>query len=245
MTSDPQTRISVITGASSGIGADLAIRLAARRTDSLVLVGRNVRRLNEVSKRCGDAETLCITTDLSAAGQPARVVHEALERFGSIDRLVVNAGLYFGGQVDEVTVEQADALIATNISSSVALIHAALPSMKAAGSGDILLVTSVSGYQDIHWEPIYSASKHAMVSFAHSLRRQLVGSGVRVMSIGPGVVLTELWGFSPGDERIGGRTQEGQGIEVSQVTDTICFMLDRPRHVTIRDVVILPSNQDI
>lgn len=245
MTLIHESKISLITGASSGIGQDLAVTLARRGSDSLVLVGRDQMRLDTVASQCGDAEILCVVADLAEPGGPAHVVAAALERFGRIDRLVVNAGMYFGGEVDEASPHDIAALLNTNVSGAIQLARAALPSMRAAGSGDILFVTSVSGYQDIEWEPIYSASKHAMVSFAHTLRRQLVNTGVRVLSIGPGVVLTELWGFSPGDERIREETDAGRGIEVSQVTDTICFMLDRPSHVTIRDVVILPTNQDI
>lgn len=245
MTSTPGTKISLITGASSGIGQDLAVTLARRGTDSLVLVGRDQARLDSVASHCGDADVLCVIADLGEAGGPAQVVEAALQRFGRIDRLVVNAGMYFAGELDEASPENIEALLSTNVTGAIQLVRAALPSMRAAGSGDIVLVTSVSGYQDIHWEPVYSASKHAMVSFAHTLRRQLINTGLRVMSVGPGVVLTELWGFSPGDERIREETNAGRGIEVSQVTETICFMLDRPAHVTIRDVVIIPSNQDI
>lgn len=245
MKSNPDGRITLITGATSGIGRDLATKLASQGTDSLVLVGRDEERLKAVARACDSAETLCLAADLNEAGQPARAVAAALEHFGRIDRLVVNAGMYFGGELDDADGDRIDALLRTNVSGAIQLVRAALPSMRSAGAGDVLLVTSVAGYQDIHWEPVYSASKHAMVSFAHSLRRQLVGTGVRVMSIGPGVVLTELWGFTPGDERIEQEAFSGRGMEVSQVSDAICFMLDRPPHVTIRDLVILPSNQEI
>lgn len=245
MTTGSDGNITLITGASSGIGRDLATTLAKRGADSLVLVGRNEERLAAMAHECAGADTLCVAADLTEAGQPAHTVESALERFGRIDRLVVNAGLYFGGDLEDAATDQIDALIHTNVTSAIQLVRAALPSMRAAGRGDILLVTSVSGYQDIHWEPVYSASKHAMVSFAHTLRQQLVNTGVRVMSMGPGVVLTELWGFAPGDDRIRKEAGTGHGMEVSQVTDAICFMLDRPPHVTIRDLVILPSNQEI
>lgn len=239
------TTVSVITGAGSGIGRDLALRLASRGGASLVLVGRDLSRLESVAAECEGAETLCVSADLSAPGKPTDVVEAALGRFGRIDTLVVNAGLYFGGELDESDPAAIADLIGVNVQGSIQVVRAALPAMRSAGSGDIMLITSVSGYQDIHWEPVYSASKHAMVAFAHSLRKQLVGSGLRVMSLGPGVVLTELWGFAPGDERIRQETSAGRGIEVSQVTDTICYMLDRPRHVTVRDVVLLPTNQEI
>lgn len=237
-------QVTLITGASSGIGRDLAIRLAGRGA-KLVLVGRDLERLHAVAAQCGSDDVACVASDLGLSGEPQRVVDEALALFGRIDRLVVNAGQYLGGEVDDAAATAVESLLATNVTGSIQLVRAALPSMRSLGHSDIVVVTSVAGYQDIHWEPVYSASKHAMVSFVHTLRRQLVGTGVRVMSIGPGVVLTELWGFSPDDPRHGTETSAGRGIEVAQVTDTICFMLDRPPHVTLRDVVLLPTNQEI
>lgn len=244
MVTDAQ-KVIVITGASSGIGMALAVQLSKREHTALVLVGRNEHRLQAVADECSHAEVLCIATDLSDDHAAATVIQSTLDRFGRLDTLVVNAGLYFGGDLDDAEPESIDALLGINILGSIQLVRAALPTMRRSRRGDIMLVTSVSGYQDIHWEPVYSASKHAMVSFAHTLRRQLVGSGIRVMSIGPGVVLTELWGFQSGDDRISNETAAGRGIEVSQVTDAICFMLDRDPHVTIRDLVILPTNQEI
>ncbi|MCU1615918.1 MAG: family oxidoreductase, partial [Frankiales bacterium] len=103
---------------------------------------------------------------------------------------------------------------------------------------------SVSGTQAIHWEPVYSASKHALRAFAHGVRRQLVGTGVRLGVIGPGVVLNDLWSVSDEDTVADG-VAAGTGIRSEDVAEAVAFMLTRPRHVTIRDLVILPSNQEI
>ncbi len=236
---------TLVTGASSGIGRSFAKAVARRGDSSLVLVGRDERRLEQVADECSSVETLSVAADLGLAGQADRVIKAALDRFGRIDTLVVNAGIYLGGDLTDAQPEQIDDLLRINISGAIQLVRSALPSMIERGQGDIVFVTSISGYQDIHWEPVYSASKHAMVSFAHTLRRQLVGSGLRVMSIGPGVVLSELWGYSPGEDRIAGETAAGRGIEVDDVSEAILFMLDRPRHVTIRDLVMLPTDQEI
>lgn len=245
MPSATDHKVVLISGATSGIGYDLAVRMAQAGDASLVLTGRNADRLAALAQECAGAETLTVAADLGQPGEGARVVAEAVKRFGRIDVLVVSSGLYLGAEFDVSDPSVIDALLQINVGGAMQLVRAAVPSMREAGQGDILLVTSVSGYQDIHWEPVYSASKHAMVSFTHTLRRQLVDTGLRVMSIGPGVVLTELWGYERADERIDDQTGSGRGIEVSQVTDAICFMLDRPRHVTIRDLVILPTNQEI
>lgn len=237
--------VAVITGASSGIGRDLALTLARQGSHNLVLTGRDQQRLDAVADRCTGVRTLAMAADLATPGAVSDLVRTTLDTFGRIDLLVASAGLYLG---DPFAVSDPDTirlLLDTNITSTIGLVRAACPAMVEAGSGDIVLVTSVSGYQDIEWEPVYSASKHAMTSFAHTLRRQLAGTGVRVMSIGPGVVLTELWGYRSDDERIGEVAGSGKGIAVGEVTEAITWMLSRPRGVTIRDLVILPSAQDI
>jgi ribitol 2-dehydrogenase len=116
--------------------------------------------------------------------------------------------------------------------------------MLARGEGDILVTSSVSGHQAIHWEPVYSASKHALQAFVHGLRRQLAGTGVRAGAVAPGIVLNDLLGVSDPAE-IADKVARGEGIRSEDVADAVAWMLTRPRHVTIRDLVILPRDQPI
>jgi ribitol 2-dehydrogenase len=120
----------------------------------------------------------------------------------------------------------------------------ALPHMIERGTGDVLVTSSVSGHQAIHWEPVYSASKHALQAFVHGIRRQLTGTGVRAGAIAPGIVLNDLWGVSDREE-IEAKVTAGEGIRSEDVADAAGYMLTRPRHVTIRDLVILPRDQPI
>src|SRR5260370_40081784 len=120
--------------------------------------------------------------------------------------------------------------------------HAVLPAMLAQGSGDILVRSSISGHQAIHWEPVYSASKHAVQSFVHGLRRQLLRKGIRVGAIAPGMVLNELWGIHDEDEIIR-RAELGEGLRSSDVAEAVLFMLTRAPNVTIRDLGILARAQ--
>jgi ribitol 2-dehydrogenase len=96
----------------------------------------------------------------------------------------------------------------------------------------------------LHWEPVYSATKHAVQSFVHGVRRQAAPSGVRVGEISPGVVLNELWGYND-QASIDAKVATREGIRSEDVADAVHFMLTRPPNVTIRDLVILPQNQDI
>jgi ribitol 2-dehydrogenase len=115
--------------------------------------------------------------------------------------------------------------------------------MIAQRSGDIVITSSVSGHQAIPWEPVYSASKHAVQAFVHGLRRQVCEYGVRVGSLAPGRVLNELWGIGADD--IESEVAAGAGLRSEDVAEALEFMVSRPRHLTIRDLVILPRSQDL
>jgi ribitol 2-dehydrogenase len=106
------------------------------------------------------------------------------------------------------------------------------------------VTSSISGHQAIHWEPVYSASKHAVQAFVHGLRRQLLQNGVRVGAVAPGMVLNELWGVEDPEE-IERRAAAGEGLRSEDVAEAIIFMLTRPRNVTVRDLVMLPRRQDL
>ena len=125
-----------------------------------------------------------------------RLVDGTLAHFGRIDVLFANAGIYIPGQVAEGDPDAWATLMDVNVNGVLRCVHAVLPHMLDQKSGDILVTSSISGHMDIHWEPIYSASKHAVQTFVHTLRRQVAASGIRVGSIAPGMVANELWGFT-------------------------------------------------
>jgi ribitol 2-dehydrogenase len=236
-------KVAILTGASSGIGLATAHALVAEGA-TVVAVARSENRLAELAADLGDRVTP-LAADVADPATADRIVAAALERHGRLDIVLPNAGIYVGG--DLVDTEQADiaALVGTNVTGVMTLVRAALPHLIAQGSGDILVTSSVSGHQDIEWEPVYSASKHAVQSFVHTVRRQSAGSGVRIGAIAPGVVLNPLWGFTHGSPEEAERIAEGTGIRSSDVADAIVFMLTRPPHVVVRDLVLLPTGQDI
>ena len=158
--------------------------------------------------------------------------------------MIANAGIYVGGDFVANDVTQFLRLIDTNIGGVVRTIHAALRSMIAAGTGDIVVTSSVSGHQAIHWEPVYSASKHAVQALTHSLRRQLIGTDVRIGDIAPGVVLNDLWQVTD-TAAVADGVATGTGLTSEDVADAVLYMLTRPRHINIRDLVMLPINQEI
>ncbi|WP_438354383.1 SDR family oxidoreductase [Microbacterium sp. CJ88] len=236
-------KVALLTGASSGIGLATAQALVAEGC-RVVAVARSADALAALAATAPDLITT-IRADVSDAGTAQRLVDEALEAHGRLDIVLPNAGIYVGGDLVEASAADIAALVATNVTGVMTLVRAALPVLIAQGSGDVLVTSSVSGHQDIEWEPVYSASKHAVQSFVHTVRRQVAETGVRVGAIAPGVVLNPLWGFEHGSPEEAARIAEGTGIRSSDVADAIVFMLTRPSHVVVRDLVLLPTGQPI
>ena len=173
------------------------------------------------------------------------MVEATIERFGRVDVMFANAGIYIPGKVDEGDPDAWSYLMNVNVDGVLFCAHAVLEQMKAQGSGDILVSSSISGFVDIDWEPIYSASKHAVTGFVHTLRRQVAPMGVRVGLIAPGAVATELWDVTDPDEIDRLADEEHSFIRAEDVARAVVFMLTQPPYVTIRDLVIMPQKQDI
>ena len=243
MGKDLSGKVVLVTGASSGIGRALANSLAGEKA-RLSLVGRSQERLRVVADGLDPGETLVIPADLARPSEVERVVSETLARYGRIDVLLANAGLYIPGNVVEGDADAWDTLLSVNVNSVFRMVRAVLPQMLDREAGDIIVTSSVSGHQAIQWEPVYSASKHAVQSFVHGLRRQVSAKNVRVGSVAPGMVLNELWGFSD-PAAIEAGIAKREGLRSEDVAEAVLFMLTRPANVTIRDLVILPQNQDI
>lgn len=242
MTQSMQDKVFIITGASTGIGAAAArqlVPLGAR----VVLTARSVDKLQALATELGDA-ALPIAADVTQSADIARVVDATLARFGRIDVLFANAGIYIPGQFIDSEPDAYAHLLNVNVTGVMRCVHAVLPHMLAQASGDILITSSISGFVDIEWEPVYSASKHAIQGFVHTLRRQVLGKGLRVMALAPGMVANELWNIHDPAviaEHVAMRT----ALTSADVAEAALFMLSRPPHVTIRDLVMLPQSQDI
>ena len=236
-------KVVIITGASSGIGAETARQLS-RLGCRLTLAARSEDRLSALADEIG-TDVLIIRTDVTERDDIRRMVEATIDRFGRIDVMFANAGIYVPGKVDEGDPAEWSNLMNVNIDGVLNCVHAVLEQMKAQGSGDILITSSISGFVDIDWEPIYSASKHAIQGFVHTLRRQVAPMGLRVGAIAPGPVATELWGVTDPAEIERLAIREHSFIRAEDVARAVIFMLSQPPHVTIRDLVILPQKQDI
>ena len=242
MSQDLRGKVALVTGAGSGIGRAMAKAVAVEGM-RVALVGRSADRLTAVADQI-EGETLVAPADLTRPDDLNRVVAQTIARFGGIDVLLPNAGIYVPGDVAEGDPNAWDELIAINVSSVFRLVRCVLPGMIQRKQGHIIVTSSISGHQAIHLEPIYSASKHAIQSFVHGLRRQVARYNIRVGEVSPGVVLNELWGYR-NPAAIADKVEAHEGLRSEDVAEAVVFMLSRPAHVTIRDLVILPQNEDV
>lgn len=243
MTNTLDGKVVIVTGASSGIGAATA-RLLSNSGCKVVLASRSADKLQNLANQLHN-ENLVFPVDMTVPADIVAMVNKTLETFGRIDVLFANAGIYIPGKIEEGDPDKWSELLAVNVDSVFRCVHAVIPHMIKQGSGDILITSSISGFIDIHWEPIYSASKHAITTFAHTVRRQLAPLGIRVGTIAPGAVANELWGFTEQGEIDRASTDEQMHLKSEDVASAVEFILSRPPHVTIRDLVMLPKKQDL
>ena len=191
-------KIIVITGASDGIGAEMARQLAQRHGAqvALVLAARDPARLGEVASQCEAlaAQTLAIPTDVSDPSACRALIAQTIARFGNIDALINNAGISAQALFEDVQADDLgwyEQLMRVNLWGSVWCTHAALPYLKQS-RGRLVAVSSLAGLFGVPGRTAYSASKFAMTGFFEALRAELKTAGVSVTTAYPGVVATQI-----------------------------------------------------
>lgn len=235
-------KVAVVTGAASGIGlasTDALLAAGAR----VVLVDRDQAALAAACGQRGDA-AIPLVTDLLNAQECAMLVPRALELAGQIDILHANAGTYVGGDLVEADTAAIDRMLTLNVNVVMKNVHDVLPHMIERKTGDIIVTSSLAAHFPTPWEPVYASSKWAIHCFVQTVRRQVFKHGIRVGSVSPGPVISALLSDWPA-EKLEEAKASGSLIEAGEVANAILFMLTRPRGVTIRDVVIMPSNFDL
>jgi ribitol 2-dehydrogenase len=242
MTDKLQGKVVAITGAASGIG--LACSKACLESGArVILIDRAKESLYTVCQELGD-DAIPLVIDLADTNSVATMMPQILAKTGQLDIFHANAGSYVGGDIIDGDPDAWDRMLNLNINAVFRCVHAALPHMMERKTGDIIVTSSVAGHVPVVWEPVYTASKHAVQAFVHTVRRQVAKSGIRVGAIAPGPVVTALLKDWP-PENLEKAMAAGNLIEPSEVAEAVLFMLTRPRNVTIRDLVILPQNFDI
>ena len=235
-------KVIAITGAASGIGL-ACVRGCLDAGAKVVMIDYAEDKLRELASELGP-NAISLRIDLTDAASVATMMPGILERAGQLDAFHANAGAYIGGDAIDGDPDAWDRMLNLNVNAVFRTVHAVLPHMVQRGVGDIIVTSSVAGHTAVPWEPIYSASKHAVQAFVHALRRQVAKHDIRVGAIAPGPVLTPLVANWP-KENLDRAIAEGNLFDPKEIAEVLVFMLTRSRSVTIRDLVILPRNFDI
>lgn len=235
-------KVAAVTGAASGIGLASTEAMIAQGA-KVLLVDRDAKALDTICKRLG-SQAIPLVIDLLDPESCASLLDKALAAAGQLDILHANAGSYIGGDLADANLDAIDRMLNLNVNAVMKNVRTVIPHMIERKTGDIIITSSVAGHFPVPWEPVYSASKWAMTCFVQTMRRQLLKSGIRVGSVSPGPVISALLADWP-EENLRKAKESGALIEPKEVADAVIFMLTRPRNVTIRDVVVLPSAFDI
>ena len=235
-------KVAAVTGAASGIGlasAQALLQGGAR----VVLIDRDPKALAAACAPHGDA-AIPLLLDLLDAQQCASLVPQVLGLAGRLDIFHANAGLYVGGDLVDAEHDAMDRMLNLNINVVMKNVRDVLRHMVEQKTGDIIVTSSLAAHFPTPWEPVYASSKWAIDCFVQTVRRQVFKHGIRVGSISPGPVITALLADWP-VEKLEEAKASGSLLEASEIAEVIVFMLTRPRGMTIRDVVMMPTNFDL
>jgi len=243
-----KNKVSLITGATSGIGLACAEKLASLGSD-LIITGRRVERLDEISSRLHreyGVEVTPLKLDVRNKDEVVHLLDKIPEAFKKIDILINNAGLAAG--VDHVSVASTDdwdQMIDTNLKGLLYVTRAVLPGMIERNSGHILNIASTAGHVVYPGGSVYCATKHAVKAIAKTLQLELMDYDIKVSSVDPGMVKTEFSNVRfKGDENKSEDVYKGfTPLSPEDVADAVSYCVTRPPHVMIGEIVILATAQ--
>jgi NADP-dependent 3-hydroxy acid dehydrogenase YdfG len=238
-------RVAAITGASSGIGdatatalsrAGATVALAARRRDRLEALAENLEGPASVHE-----------VDLADEGSTRGFVEAAQAEHGGLHILVNNAGVMLLGPVAGADVSEWRRMLDVNLWGLLVCTHAALPLIEASGGGDIVNVSSVAGIRANAGAAVYNMTKFGVHGFSEALRQEALHSGIRVTTVAPGFVETELQGHNRNpvvrQSLNKAREQIGEVLSAGDIADAVLYAVSRPAHVCVNEVVVRPTKQ--
>ncbi|MEP7088949.1 MAG: SDR family NAD(P)-dependent oxidoreductase [Nocardioidaceae bacterium] len=244
---------ALVTGASSGIGEATARHLASLGAD-VALVARRRDRIEALAEEIEGTgrRALVVEADVTDRAQAEASVQACVEELGRLDTLVNNAGVMLLGPIADAPVEEWEQMVHVNVLGLLYCAKAALPHLlEAANSGDrrtadLVNVSSVAGRVVREGSGVYNATKHAVGAFSESLRQEVTRRHVRVGLIEPGAVATELSGHNRAEvlEGIKRRFSTMERLAAEDIADAIGYMVTRPRHMAVNEILIRPTEQD-
>ncbi len=244
--------VALVTGASSGIG-DATARTLAGLGAAVALVARRADRLEALAAELRDtgATALVIEADVTQRDAAEAAVQRTVDELGRLDVLVNNAGVMLLGPIADAPVEEWERMVSVNVLGLLYCARAALPHLLAAAedgprrTADLINVSSVAGRQVRLGSGVYNATKHAVGAFSESLRQEVTGRHVRVGLVEPGAVATELAGHNRPEvrEAMAQRFADLERLEAPDIADAIAYVVTRPRHVAVNEILVRPTEQ--
>jgi NADP-dependent 3-hydroxy acid dehydrogenase YdfG len=243
--------VALVTGASSGIGAATAVALAAQGA-AVALAARRADRLEAVATGIRDqgGAALVLESDITDEQQAAGAVERTVSELGRLDTLINNAGVMLLGPAVGAPLTEWQRMVELNVLGLLYCAHAALPHLlRAAANGprqvaDMVNISSVAGRVARNGNGVYSLTKHGVGAFSESLRQELATRYVRVSLVEPGATATELADHNRPEILDTIRAQFGQRMEAEDIADAISYIVTRPRHAAVNEILIRPTEQE-
>lgn len=231
-------KTAVISGAGTGIGRGIALALAAEGAH-VVLFGRRKKPLADVATAIENngGKVQFLVADVSVESDVQRIINSAIENFGSVDILVNNAGVGGGGQIHQHSVEAWDKVMNINLRGPFLMSRAALPFMRKAGSGHILNISSESGLEYYPGNGAYGVSKHALNALGEFIQRENQDFGIRVDTICPGMVVSEMSTNLPG-------LNQEKCLTPQDIADLVIWLVSRRPNIKIGTPVLIQTMEN-
>ena len=241
-------KVAVITGASSGIGAAVAVALA-REGCHIALAARRVESLERVKRRLviREGKVIVRPTDVTDRKQVEELVRSAETELGPVDIFISCAGVMYFTMMANVQTDEWDRTVDVNCKGLLHCLSSTVPSMLSRGTGHIVAISSDAGRKVFPGLGVYSASKFFVEATLQSLRVETAGKGLRVTSVQPGNTATELLGMSTDAEALKqyGEPSGAKVLDPEDVAASIVYALKQPEHVAVNEVLIEPRDEPI
>lgn len=239
------TKVAFITGATSGIGRATAFELA-KQGYRIIATGRRAERLEELKQELTEVPVYTLEFDVRDKAATQQAVDSLPEDWRQVEVLVNNAGNAHGmSSIQNGSLDDWDAMIDINVKGLLYVSHAVLPLMLQHKKGHIVNIGSIAGKEVYPNGNVYCASKHAVDAISQGMRIDLVQEGIRVSEVNPGLVETEFSEvrFKGDKERAASVYKGFQALQAQDIAELIGFIVTRPAHVNLAEVLVLPTAQ--
>jgi NADP-dependent 3-hydroxy acid dehydrogenase YdfG len=248
MTDNITGKVIVITGASSGMGEATARDLAAKGA-RVVLGARRADRLDAIVQDITEAggQAVAVATDVTRLDEVQRLVDTARETYGRVDVIFNNAGLMPLSPLESLRIDEWNQMIDVNMKGTLYGIAAVLPYMKEQKSGHVINVSSVYGHKVVATGAVYCATKHAVRAISEGLRQEVKDYNIRVTTISPGAVRTELTDHitEPGLAEDVSDVVARIGVPASTMASMVAFAISQPDDIDVNEILFRPTIQPV